>query len=144
MTSTSLTNMTITELAPRIKSKEISPVEVTQAALTEADRQQHRLNSFITLLPEQALAQAVARESAIAKGDYLGPLDGIPIGLKDNIATAGILTTVGAKAMADHVPAEDAAVVAMCKAAGAVVIGKENLHEFAAGALRFPPPRCVP
>ena len=133
MTSTSLTNMTITELAPRIKSKEISPVEVTQAALTEADRQQHRLNSFITLLPEQALAQAVARESAIAKGDYLGPLDGIPIGLKDNIATAGILTTVGAKAMADHVPAEDAAVVAMCKAAGAVVIGKENLHEFAAG-----------
>ena len=126
--------MTISELAPKIRNKEISPVELTEAALTEADRLQPKLNSFITLLHEQAMDQARESETALSRGDYRGPLHGIPIGLKDNLATAGITTTVGSKVLANHVPDEDAEVVIRCRDAGAIFIGKENLEEFAAGA----------
>jgi aspartyl-tRNA(Asn)/glutamyl-tRNA(Gln) amidotransferase subunit A len=92
------------------------------------------LNTFITLLPEQARLQAKEQEAALMRGEYRGPLHGIPIGIKDNIATAGIRTTVGSKVLANHVPTEDAHVVSLCKAAGAIMIGKENLEEFAAGS----------
>ena len=126
--------MTISELAPKIRNKEISPVELTEAALTEADRLQPKLNSFITLLHEHAMDQARESETALSRGDYRGPLHGIPIGLKDNLATAGITTTVGSKVLANHVPDEDAEVVIRCRDAGAIFIGKENLEEFAAGA----------
>ena len=126
--------MTISELAPKIRNKEISPGEQTEAALTEADRLQPKLNSLITLLHEQAMAQARESETALSRGDYRGPLHGIPIGLKDNLATAGITTTVGSKVLANHVPDEDAEVVIRCRDAGAIFIGKENLEEFAAGA----------
>ena len=126
--------MTISELAPKIRNKEISPVELIEAALTEADRLQPKLNSFITLLHEQAMDQARESETALSRGDYRGPLHGIPIGLKDNLATAGITTTVGSKVLANHVPDEDAEVVIRCRDAGAIFIGKENLEEFAAGA----------
>ena len=85
-------------------------------------------------MPEQALAQAEEAEEALSRGEYLGPLHGIPIGIKDNIATGGITTTLGTKVLRDHVPDEDAEVVRRCKAAGAIIIGKENLEEFAAGA----------
>ncbi|MCI0830298.1 MAG: Asp-tRNA(Asn)/Glu-tRNA(Gln) amidotransferase GatCAB subunit A, partial [Chloroflexi bacterium] len=126
--------MTISELAPKIKNKEVSPVELTEAALAEADRLQPTLNSFITILHDRAMDQAREAESAIFQGDYRGPLHGIPIGLKDNLATAGITTTVGSKVLANNVPEEDAEVVRLCRKAGAIVIGKENLEEFAAGA----------
>ena len=126
--------MTISELAPKIKNKEVSPVELTEAALAEADRLQPTLNSFITILHDRAMDQAREAESAISQGDYRGPLHGIPIGLKDNLATAGITTTVGSKVLANNVPEEDAEVVKRCRKAGAIVIGKENLEEFAAGA----------
>ena len=76
---------------------------------------------------------AKEREQAIMKGEYLGPLDGIPVGIKDNISTAGIRTTIGSKVFADHVPDEDAFVVQRLKQAGAIILGKENMHEWAAG-----------
>jgi aspartyl-tRNA(Asn)/glutamyl-tRNA(Gln) amidotransferase subunit A len=134
MANTSLLTMTIAELVPQIKAKKISPVDLTEAVLAQAERFQSVLNSFITLLPEQARNQARAMEDALMRGDYRGPLHGIPIGIKDNIATAGIRTTVGSKVLAKHVPETDAYVVSRCKAAGAVIIGKENLEEFAAGS----------
>jgi aspartyl-tRNA(Asn)/glutamyl-tRNA(Gln) amidotransferase subunit A len=134
MPNTDLLRMTISEIAPRIKSKEVSPVELTEAALAEAGRLQPTLNSFITILHDRAMDQAKAAEEAISRGHYAGPLHGIPMGLKDNLATAGITTTVGSKVLADHVPEEDAEVVTRCRNAGAIIIGKENLEEFAAGA----------
>jgi aspartyl-tRNA(Asn)/glutamyl-tRNA(Gln) amidotransferase subunit A len=129
-----LHTLTIAELAPMIKAKEISPVELTDAVLAQADRLQPTLNTFITLLHDQARREAKAQEAAIMRGDYRGPLHGIPIGIKDNLATAGIRSTVGSKVLTDHVPSEDAQVVSQCKAAGAIIIGKENLEEFAAGS----------
>jgi aspartyl-tRNA(Asn)/glutamyl-tRNA(Gln) amidotransferase subunit A len=133
MPSADLLKLTISELAPKIQSGQVSPVELTEAALAQAHRLQPTLNSFITILDEQAMSQAHQMEDALAKGDYRGPLHGIPIGIKDNIATAGIRTTVGSQVLTDNVPGEDAHVVALCKAAGAVILGKENLEEFAAG-----------
>jgi len=126
--------MSIAELAPKIKSKAISPVELTEATLAQVDRLQPVLNSFITILHEQARRQAREQEAALMRGEYRGPLHGIPIGIKDNIATAGIRTTVGSKVFTDYVPEEDAYVVSRCKEAGAIMIGKENLEEFAAGS----------
>jgi aspartyl-tRNA(Asn)/glutamyl-tRNA(Gln) amidotransferase subunit A len=134
MNSSEIVKLTISELAPKIKSREISPVEVTEAALDQANRFQPRLNSFITLLLEQAMSQAREQEAALMRGEYHGPLHGIPIGIKDNLATAGIRTTVGSKVLAEHVPSEDAYTVSRCKEAGAIILGKENLEEFAAGS----------
>ena len=127
-------DITISELATRIKAREVSPVEVTEAALARADRLQPALNSFITVLHDDAMQEAKKQESEIAHGCYLGPLQGVPIGIKDNIATAGIRSTVGSKVLADHVPEADAEAVRLCREAGAIIIGKENLEEFAAGA----------
>ena len=95
MTDSEIVNLTIAELAPKIEAREISPVEITEAALAQADRLQPKLNSFITILHEEARSQAKELESALMRGEYKGPLHGIPIGIKDNLATAGIRTTVG-------------------------------------------------
>ncbi len=127
-------NLSISELAPKIKSREISPVEVTQAALEQLERVTPRTNSFITVLSDEALKQAKEAEKAIMRGDYRGPLHGIPIGIKDNLATKGIRTTIGSKIFSDYIPSEDAFAVERVKKAGAVILGKENLHEFAIGA----------
>ncbi len=134
MTASELLSFTISELAPRIRAGEVSPVELTEAALARAEEMQPTLNTFITLLGDQSLLQAREEETAIARGEYKGPLQGIPIGLKDNLATAGIRTTLGSRVLSDNVPDEDAEVVIRCRAAGAVILGKENLEEFAAGA----------
>ncbi len=117
-----------------VQRREVSPVEITQAALAQADRLQPILNSFITILGDQAMAQAKEQEAALARGEYKGPLQGVPIGIKDNIATEGIRTTLGSKVLADYFPDDDAHVVRLCKEAGAIILGKENLEEFAAGA----------
>ena len=135
MLDVELLKLSISELAPKIRARELSPVDVVEAALSQADRLQPVLNSFITILHEEARTQARELEAKLVRGEYLGPLHGIPIGVKDNIATAGIRTTLGSKVMADYVPDEDAHAVSLCKEAGAIILGKENLHEFAAGAV---------
>ncbi len=104
MANLELLKLTISEMAPKIQSGEVSPVELTEAALAQADRLQPMLNSFITILRDQAMDQAREQEAALARGEYLGPLQGIPIGIKDNIATGGIRTTVGTKVLSDNVP----------------------------------------
>ena len=134
MPENELLKLTISEIAPMIQARSVSPVDLTEAALAEAERQQPRLNSFITIMREQAMAQAEQAEDELSRGQYRGPLHGIPIGIKDNIATGGINTTLGTKVLRDNVPDEDAEVVRRCKDAGAVILGKENLEEFAAGA----------
>ena len=134
MPDSDLLQLTISELAPKIQAKEVSPVELTEAALARAERLQSSLNTFITITYDQARRQAKEQEAALMRGEYRGPLHGIPIGIKDNIDTAGIRTTVGSKALANQVPDEDALVVTKCKEAGAIILGKENLEEFAAGS----------
>ena len=134
MPDNELLKLTISEIAPMIQAREVSPVELTEAALAEAERRQPTLNSFITIMREQAMEQAEQAEDELSRGEYRGPLHGIPIGIKDNIATGGVKTTLGTRVLKDHVPDEDAEVVRRCKEAGAVILGKENLEEFAAGA----------
>jgi aspartyl-tRNA(Asn)/glutamyl-tRNA(Gln) amidotransferase subunit A len=134
MSDDELLTLSLAELAAKIKARQVSPVEITVAALAQADRLQPTLHSFITILHDQAMHQAKEQEAALARGEFRGPLQGIPIGIKDNIATAGIRTTVGSKVLAKYLPEEDAEVVRLCKAAGAIILGKENLEEFAAGA----------
>ncbi len=134
MANSNLTNLTISELAPMIQARELSPVELTEAALEQVDRLQPVLNSFITVLQDQAREQAKEQEAALMRGEYRGPLHGIPVGIKDNIDTGGIRTTVGSRVLSGQVPAEDALTVAKIKEAGAVILGKENLEEFAAGS----------
>ena len=133
MSASELLKLPISELSAQIKARKVSPVELTEAALAQADRLQPVLHSFITILHDQAMRQAKEQEAALARGEYRGPLQGIPIGIKDNLATAGIRSTVGSKVLADYIPAEDAHVVRLCQAAGAIMLGKENLEEFAAG-----------
>ena len=134
MPDNELLKLTISEIAPMIQAREVSPVDLAEAALTEAERRQPALNSFITIMREQAMEQAEQAEDELSRGEYRGPLHGIPIGIKDNIATGGTRTTLGTKVLRDHVPGGDAEVVRRCKEAGAVILGKENLEEFAAGA----------
>ena len=132
MAELGLLALSIEEVAPKIKGREVSPVEVTIAAIEHAERMQPKINSFITFVPEMALARAHELESALMRGEYCGPLHGIPIGVKDNIHIKGIPTKNGTKsfgAVAD--PMEDAPAVGKLREAGAIVIGKENMPESA-------------
>ncbi|MFQ5826555.1 MAG: amidase, partial [Dehalococcoidia bacterium] len=126
--------LTIGELSPLLKKRQVSPVELTQAVLERIEKLNERLNAYITVCPEEALGAAREAERAILAGNYLGPLHGIPIALKDLYNTKGIRTTSGSRIMADFVPAEDGTVVERLKRAGAIIPGKTNLHEFALGA----------
>ncbi len=116
-----------------IQSREVSPVEATDAYLERIDRIDGALNSYITVCYEEARQAAREAEQAIASGGYLGPLHGVPVAVKDQFFTAGIRTTAGSNIMWDHVPDEDAQVVTGLKNAGAVLLGKLNLSEFALG-----------
>ncbi len=137
MPDTELAFASIEEVAKLIRKRKVSPVELTKLMLALIERLNPRLNAYITVCGEQALAQAKQAEAEIfaprAGRRDRGPLHGIPMSLKDNIDTAGIRTTAGAKILRDFVPAEDAAVVHRLKSAGAVILGKANLHEFAYG-----------
>ena len=125
--------MRITEASERLRSREISPVELTQACLRKIEELNPTLNAFITVTAESALAEARAAEQEMASGNCRGPLHGIPIALKDNIDTAGVRTTAGSNLFQNRIPTEDAEVVRLLKAAGAVFLGKTNMHEFAYG-----------
>ena len=116
-----------------MRSREISPVELTEACLRRIDAVEPRLNAFITVTRELALQQARAAEREIAAGRYRGPLHGIPVAVKDLFATKGIRTTAGARILRDNVPDADATVVARLADAGAVLLGKLGMHEFAYG-----------
>ena len=129
----------ISEVAELVESGRLSPVELTRAHLGRIEATEPALNSFITLLAEQALDQAAAAEREIAAGTYRGPLHGIPIGLKDLYYTKGIRTTVGTRILRDFVPDYDAAVVERFNDAGAVLLGKLQMHEFALGATSVNP-----
>ena len=101
----------ISDLAPRLRCKEISPVELTRLYLARAQRLNPLLNAYITLTEEQALADAARAEREINQGQYRGPLHGIPFSIKDNLATRGIRTTAGSKILANWLPDFDATAV---------------------------------
>lgn len=124
---------TIAQLASDLRRKKVSPVEVTRACLDRIEDLNPRLNAFITISAESALAEARQAESEIASGNWRGPLHGIPIGIKDLIDTAGVRTTAGSKLFENRIPENDAEVVCRVRRAGAVILGKNNLHEFAYG-----------
>ncbi len=128
-----LIDLSIAEAASMIRRREISPVELVEAVLDQIQAVDSRVGSFITVLGEQALEVARAAERMITAGYYLGPLQGVPIGLKDNIYTQGVRTTAGSKILADLIPDEDATVTARLRQAGAIIVGKLNMHEFAWG-----------
>jgi aspartyl-tRNA(Asn)/glutamyl-tRNA(Gln) amidotransferase subunit A len=124
---------TIVELSLRLRRKEISPAELTRACLDRIEKLNPTLNAFITVTDESALAEARAAEVEIARGEWRGPLHGIPIAIKDLIDTAGTRTTAASAVFERRVPTEDAEVVKRLRRAGAVILGKNNLHEFAYG-----------
>ena len=120
---------TIEELAPRIASGDLSPVELTEAQLGRIAALDGRLKSYATLMGDSALAEARRAELEIAAGDYRGPLHGIPLAVKDLCYTAGVATMGGTKVLEDFRPDFDSTVVARLRAAGAVLLGKLNLTE---------------
>lgn len=128
-----LCDMTISQLAPLIKSSKISPVEVTRSVLERIEKMEPNLNAYITIDHENALKAAQAAQRRIKRGNYHGPLDGIPISLKDLYQTKGLRTSGGSKILQDWEPEEDAFSVAKLREAGAIIVGKTNLHEFAFG-----------
>src|SRR5258708_4996047 len=117
---------TITEASELIRSGEFSPVDLVRECLESIERLNPALNGFITVMAETALREAEQAAREIQSGRWLGPLHGIPIGLKDLIDTAGACTTAGSAVFRDRVPSQDANVVVKLKAAGAVLIGKQN------------------
>jgi aspartyl-tRNA(Asn)/glutamyl-tRNA(Gln) amidotransferase subunit A len=127
------TRKTILELAGLLRQKKVSAAELTRAFLERIEKFNPSLNAFITVTAESALAQARAADDEIARGLWRGTLHGIPIALKDLIDTAGTRTTAASALYKDRVPTEDAEVVRRLKEAGALILGKNNLHEFAYG-----------
>jgi amidase len=134
MRSDDLTRLSAIEQRDRIASRKASPVEVLDAHLAVIERLNPALNAVVTLAEESARADARAVEAAIGRGETPGPLAGLPVLIKDTAPTRGIRTTFGSPLFADNVPDEDAEVVARLRAAGAIVLGKTNTPEFAAGA----------
>jgi aspartyl-tRNA(Asn)/glutamyl-tRNA(Gln) amidotransferase subunit A len=139
MTRSELCYLTRGEAASLLKSGKISPVELTRAFLERIERLDGKLQAYITVLPEPAMATARAMEAEMLRGDYRGALHGIPIALKDLYDTRGIRTTASSRVMAQRVPTEDATTTARLAAAGSVLLGKLAMHEFALGG---PDPTC--
>ena len=128
-----MAQLTIREASDLLREKKLSPVELTRDCLERIDSLNPTLNAFITIMHESAMAEAGQAEDEIQQGKWRGPLHGIPIGLKDLIDTAGVRTTCGSALFADRIPTEDAEVVTRLRRAGAVIVGKQNLQEFAYG-----------
>ena len=134
--------LSATELSRLIERKEVSPVEATEAYLDRIDDLDFKFNSYFTVCRKEALQAAREAEHAIAQGNYLGPMHGIPVAVKDQLWSKGIRTTIGSRIMADFFPEEDATAVANLKRAGAILLGKTNLTEFAIGvSQRYSPNR---
>jgi aspartyl-tRNA(Asn)/glutamyl-tRNA(Gln) amidotransferase subunit A len=127
------TGATLAEVSAKIRGRTLTPTQLVHACLARIDIYNPKLNCFISVLREQALAQARELDAEQMAGQFRSPLHGIPVALKDNIDTAGVRTTAASAVYDDRVPEEDAEVARRLKAAGAVIIGKANLHEFAMG-----------
>ena len=134
MDPSELVFLSIADAAELVAGRQLSPVEIVDAHLRRIDATDDSLNSFITLLRDESMAAAREAEGAIASGGHIGPLHGLPIGLKDLYYTKGIRTTMGSKIMGEFVPDADAAVTEHFREAGAILIGKLQMHEFALGA----------
>jgi aspartyl-tRNA(Asn)/glutamyl-tRNA(Gln) amidotransferase subunit A len=137
-TTDQLAYLTVQEVAALIRSRKVSPVELTQACLARIEALNGSLNAFITVTAESALADARSAESEVQHGRWLGPLHGVPIALKDLIDTAGVRTTGASALYKDRIPTEDATVVKRLKDAGAILLGKLNMHELAYGGTSVP------
>lgn len=125
-----LSDLTAAELASLIRAKQVSPVEVTSHFLDRIARYDRELNAFITTVPELAIANAHRAEAAVIAGDPLGPLHGVPIGIKDLDATKGIRTTFGSFLYGENTPDYDSIAVERIKASGAIIAGKTNTPDF--------------
>jgi aspartyl-tRNA(Asn)/glutamyl-tRNA(Gln) amidotransferase subunit A len=132
-TPSRLTRLSLAEASELLRAGKVSPVELTQACLRRIEELNPKLNAFITVTADAALAQAREAEAELRQGRWKGPLHGVPIALKDLADTAGVRTTGGSGVFKDRVPTRDAEVVRRLRAAGAVVLGKLNMHEFAYG-----------
>ena len=128
-----LTSLSLAEAGDRIAARELTPVELVEATLSRIEEVDPQLNAYIHVSGEQALAAAAAAEAAIAAGYHLGPLHGTPIALKDNVSVRGEVSSAGSKVLQDFVPAEDATIAARFRAAGAIFVGRLNMHELAYG-----------
>ena len=135
--------LSVGELSQLVEHRHVSPVEVVEAYLDRIDNLDFKYNSYLTLCRREALSQAKEADREIAQGRYRGPMHGIPVGIKDQIWTAGIRSTGGSTFLADFFPNEDATVVSRLKEAGAIILGKTNLTEFALSGFshRFSIPR---
>src|SRR5216684_8349814 len=128
-----VSQLSLSEASQLVRSKKVSPVELTHECLSRIERLNPKLNAFITVTADSALAEARQAEAEIQHDRWRGLLHGIPIALKDLIDTAGVRTTAASGLFKDRTPTEDAEIVRRFKAAGAVLLGKLNLHEFAYG-----------
>lgn len=128
-----LMSMSLAEAAREIKARKISPVELVRASLSRIDQLNNKVNAFITVCHDQALAVARQAENEIASGNYRGPMHGIPYSVKDVFATKGIRTTRGSKVFADYVPDHNSTAVKHLNRAGGVLVGKNHCLEFACG-----------
>jgi aspartyl-tRNA(Asn)/glutamyl-tRNA(Gln) amidotransferase subunit A len=134
-----ISNLTIKHLSKLIASREISCLEVVDATIERIERLNPKLNAFITILDEYARRQAKHADSLIKQGKYLGPLHGIPISLKDLIYIKGVRSTSGSKILAHFVPDYDSTITRKLRGAGAIIVGTNNLHEFASGITNINP-----
>lgn len=123
----------LAEASLAVQKKEVSPVDLTRACLERIERLNPKLNAFITVTGEAALQEARTAEAEIARGEWKGPLHGIPLAVKDLVETAGVKTTAASAVLKDNVPTADAEVIRRLRSAGAILLGKLNLHEFAYG-----------
>jgi aspartyl-tRNA(Asn)/glutamyl-tRNA(Gln) amidotransferase subunit A len=128
-----LTSLSLTEVSAMIRDRRVTSTELVKALLVRIDIYNPKVDAYVTVMADDALQQAAVLDAEQKAGKLRGPLHGIPIALKDNIDTAGTRTTAASPMFKDRVPAEDAAIVTKLKAAGAVILGKTNLHEFALG-----------
>lgn len=134
-----ISSLTVTRIASLTKNQEVSPVELVRAYLSRIDGMDDKLHSYITVCAEEALSAAHQAQKDIARGKYRGPLHGVPIAVKDQFRTKGIRTTFGSKIFENYIPEEDATVIRRLKDAGAILLGKLNLSEFAIGGTRVHP-----
>ena len=129
----------IENLSKLISSKAISPLDLIEYTFQQIHKLNPTLNAFITVLEESARKEAKEAESLINQGKYKGPLHGIPVSLKDLIFVKGVRSTSGSKILADYVPDHDSTVVKKLRAAGAIIVGTNNTHEFACGITNINP-----